>query len=252
MRRFLIAGNWKMNLRLSEAEGLFKKFSEKASELNAIDTVIAAPHLFIPSLSTIKSDISLAAQNFHQENNGAYTGEISISMLRDFNVNYSLVGHSERRAYFNEKNEILSEKLRSSIENNFNSILCVGETLEERENNKTIDVIKEQLNSALSEIPEEKFRLLTIAYEPVWAIGTGKTASPEDAENVHLEIRSLLKNLFSERTAESCRILYGGSMNASNAKDLLLQKNIDGGLIGGASLKSEFMEIMRIANKLSL
>jgi triosephosphate isomerase (TIM) len=252
MKRFLIAGNWKMNLNLNESVDLFKQFSKKAKELNSIDTLIAAPFVYLPSLSNYKSDVILAAQNYHQMKNGAFTGEVSISMLKDFNINFSLVGHSERRIYYYENDSTLSEKILEASTQNFHSILCVGETLEQRQENKTIEVIENQLTVALKNLLKSDFNNISIAYEPVWAIGTGITASPPEAEEVHSEIRNILSKMFSHEVAKTCRIIYGGSMNVANAKELLSQKNIDGGLIGGASLKEEFIDIMEIANKLSL
>ena len=199
-----------------------------------------------------ESNVQLGAQNMHFESAGAYTGEIAAEMLRHLYCNFVILGHSERRQYFGETDETVNKKTLAALEANLKPIVCIGETLDEREAGKVKEVIKTQTEGALAGVSGEQAESLVIAYEPVWAIGTGKTATPEMAEEVHAEIRCLLAGRFDEETAEKVRILYGGSMKPGNAAELLAQKNIDGGLIGGASLKAnDFAGIVEAAIELS-
>ena len=198
------------------------------------------------------SNISLGAQNMHFEASGAFTGEVSAEMLRHLFVNYVILGHSERREYFGETDAVVNQKTRAALAASLKPIVCVGESLEQREANETIAVIKTQVEAALAGVTAEESEALVIAYEPIWAIGTGKTATPEMAEAVHLEIRNCLTGLLGEEAAGKIRILYGGSMKPENADALLAQENIDGGLIGGASLKAQsFASLVQSAAKLA-
>lgn len=246
-RKTIIAGNWKMNLLPSEA----KHYSEELRSLmprgKTCETVICAPFTHIPALRRALKDnrIAVGAQDVSSHENGAFTGEISADMLADLGARYVIVGHSERREYHGEDNFTVGRKAFAAIENDIQPIICVGETLEQREHGITMEHISCQLISALSFIPEDKVRKCVIAYEPIWAIGTGKTASPEEAQEVCGHIRRVLREHYGARLARSVSILYGGSMKGSNAKELLSMPDIDGGLIGGASLKpSEFIQII--------
>ncbi|MDR3143512.1 MAG: triose-phosphate isomerase [Puniceicoccales bacterium] len=249
MKQKLIVANWKMNQTLRETEAFCQALLPL--EIPDVEAVICPP---FTALRTAQeqlrhSGIRLGAQNMNAHVAGAFTGEISPLMLRELEVNYVLLGHSERRTLFGEKDEALRSKFLSALEYRFIPILCIGETLAEREKGATKDVIEGQMRSVLHglNIPSP----FVIAYEPVWAIGTGRAATPSDAEEVHEEIHSLLQELLGAQGA-SVRILYGGSMNPSNAEALLRGKNIDGGLIGGASLKAEsFGELLSIAQRLS-
>jgi triosephosphate isomerase len=194
------------------------------------------------------SQIALGAQNMHQESSGAYTGEVSAEMLRDLYVTYVILGHSERRQYFGESSKSVNKKILSTVAGNLKPIYCIGETLDQRERNETLEVVQTQIREGLQDFPDSQVENLVIAYEPVWAIGTGKTATDEMAQEVHSFIRKTLAEIFGENAAETIRILYGGSMNAQNASGLLSQDDVDGGLIGGASLTPKpFCEIVQAA-----
>ncbi|RKZ22114.1 triose-phosphate isomerase [bacterium] len=241
MRKLWIAGNWKMNMGGREGIELLKEMRNSLSG-SKVDVGIAPPFTLIPHASEILADsgILLGAQNMFYEEKGAFTGEISPSFLLDFGVNFVIIGHSERRKIFGEDEELIKKKVKKALDVGLLCILCVGETLEERERGETKEVVKRQVLSALEGLPSLKG--LTIAYEPVWAIGTGKVATPEQACEVHAFIRELIK--------EDIRILYGGSVKPENARGLLEKEEIDGALVGGASLKvSSFSEIVRIAEE---
>jgi triosephosphate isomerase len=253
MRKKIVAGNWKMNLSLSEAFNLVDALVENSQLISLKNTeiIIAPSFTFLHPISgRIKNKILLAAQNCSENSNGAYTGEVSTTMLKDCGVSHVIIGHSERRKYYLENDERINLKLKKAISDQLIPIFCVGETLQEREENRHFDSVKMQLTKGLSGIDLSHPNQLIIAYEPVWAIGTGKTASPEQAEEMHGFIRDNLKALYNYSIAENIRILYGGSCNAQNAAQLFSCKNIDGGLIGGASLKADdFIQIILEAEK---
>lgn len=251
MRKKVIAGNWKMNLTQEEAEKFLQELILILPKTKS-EVILCVPFvdLDVAKKITSSTDIKIGAQNCHFEEKGAFTGEISAKMLSSMNVDYVILGHSERRTYFAETDEIINKKVKAALSQKLKVILCVGETLEQREQNITNAVIKSQLCVALKDIEKDALKNITIAYEPVWAIGTGKTATSDLAEEVCKFIRNLIKDLYSSEISDSIAILYGGSMNSKNAQELLSQENIDGGLIGGASLKlADFSEIVNIAGK---
>ena len=250
MRTPFIAGNWKMNLSPNEAQQLAADMVSALQEVEGVDIAIAPTFLALPSvIQTIQgSNIFASAQNCHQETSGAYTGEISTEMLRNAGCTYVIIGHSERRQYFKENNQLIGSKIRAAFAAGLLPIFCIGETLAEREAGQAFDVVKTQITEALEGLELDKLASITIAYEPVWAIGTGVTATPDQAQEVHAFIRELLKNQYSETVANSVRIQYGGSVKPNNAVALLSQKDIDGALVGGASLKSDsFLAIAKAA-----
>lgn len=237
-RKILIAGNWKMNKTASEAKELATVIVPAvASQAETIDVLICPPFTSIAAVAgTIEnSAVKLGAQNVSDKASGAYTGEVSSAMLRDLHVSYVILGHSERRAYYGETDAFINKKVLACLGNSLVPVLCVGETLEEREAGKVESVIKTQLLGGLADVSADNAATVVIAYEPVWAIGTGKTATPEQAQDVHAFIRKTLTEIFGEK-ANQIRILYGGSMKPSNADELLAKPDIDGGLIGGAAL----------------
>ena len=251
-RKTIIAGNWKMNKTATET----KKFAE---ELKAImprakwcETVVCVPYVNIPAALKAFKDmrVSVGAENVFYENSGAFTGEVSAPMLKDLGVKYVIVGHSERRQHFGETDYTVNKKVLSALDAGLYPIICVGETLEQREQGVTMELITLQVKSALAGVPADKLRKCVIAYEPVWAIGTGKTATAEQAGEVCSYIRAIIRELYGARVARSVTIQYGGSMNPANAAELLAQPDIDGGLIGGAALKPEqFVAIINAANQ---
>lgn len=256
MRRFLIAGNWKMNNAPMATTVYFDDLSRIAKEIRSTNEVL----LCVPFVSldtAIRSakhvpGIQIGAQNMFHENDGAYTGEVSASMLKEIGCTHVILGHSERREYFGETDELIGKKVLKALDSELTPILCVGEVLSERREGRQNDVVSRQLKGALEGIPAEKMANLVIAYEPVWAIGTGETASPEQAQEMHAYIREVLTTLTGNVIASTIRILYGGSMKPDNARELLSQPDVDGGLIGGASLKPEsFNSIIEIANELN-
>lgn len=236
-RKILIAGNWKMNKTATEAVELASPVIASVANQSDIDVLMCPPFTSISAVSALigNSTVRVGAQNMSDKASGAYTGEISASMLRDLQVSYVILGHSERRSYYGETDAFINKKLLAALENNLKPILCVGETLEEREAGKVEKVIKTQLVGGLKDVPADKAESVVIAYEPVWAIGTGKTATPEQAQDVHAFIRAQLIELLGQ-VGNSIRILYGGSMKPANADELLAKPDIDGGLIGGAAL----------------
>ena len=251
-RKTIIAGNWKMNKTASET----KKFAEELKALlpkaKWCDIVVCVPSVNIAAALKGFKDarVSVGAQNVFYEKSGAYTGEVSADMLKDLGVKYVIIGHSERRQYFGETDFTVNRKVLAALEAGLHPIICVGETLEQRELGITMELIALQVKSALAGVPAEKLRKCVIAYEPVWAIGTGKTATPEQAEEVCEHIRAVIRKLYGAKVARAISILYGGSMNEKNAYDLLAQPDIDGGLIGGASLVPEkFVKIIEAANQ---
>lgn len=250
LRKHLIAGNWKMNRNSAEAVDLATEIKEGAGDEFTVSIVLCPPFTALESVARVieNSSIQLGAQNMHHEPAGAFTGEVSAEMLRHLFVTFVILGHSERREFFGETDAFINRKARAALEGSLKPIICVGETLEQREAGETLHVVKTQIEGCLRDLPEEKADQLIIAYEPVWAIGTGKTATPEMAQEVHALIRGLLKEQFNENAAERIRILYGGSMKPENAEELLSQPDIDGGLIGGASLTARsFLKIIKSA-----
>jgi triosephosphate isomerase (TIM) len=253
-RKYLIAGNWKMNLNSAEGAELAKDIVSLVGTQTDVSVCVCPTFTTLEAVSTVvnESNVSLGAQNMHFEASGAYTGEISAEMLRSLFCKFVILGHSERREYFGETDAIVNKKTLAALAASLKPIVCIGETLEEREAGRVNEVIKTQLEGALIGVTAVSADALVVAYEPVWAIGTGKTATPEMAEEVHAEIRSLLSGLIGAEAAEKVRILYGGSMKPENADELLAQKNIDGGLIGGAALKANsFAALVESALKLS-
>ncbi len=251
-RKYFIAGNWKMNKTAAEATALINGIKEKIGTQDKVDVAVCPPFTALDAASKALagSTIKLGAENMHYEANGAFTGEIAADMLKEFACTYVILGHSERREYFKECNCLINKKVKAVLANGMKPILCVGEKLEEREAEKTLDVVSEQTIKGLEGISAEDAKNVVIAYEPVWAIGTGKTATPAMAQEVHAAIRKILTDLFGADVAESIQILYGGSMKPENADALLAEKDIDGGLIGGAALKADsFVALVESALK---
>jgi triosephosphate isomerase (TIM) len=250
MRKILIAGNWKMNKNAGEAHELASEIAAALGRQHEVDVVICPPFTALESTARAieSSGVKLGAQNMHFERSGAYTGEISAEMLRHLFATYVILGHSERRALFQESDEFINQKVLAALNSRLKPILCVGETLEEREAGKAFEVVEQQIKDGLADVPAELAELVVIAYEPVWAIGTGKTATPEQAQEVHAFIRAQLEPIFGSAQAQRTRILYGGSMKPNNAEELLGQKDIDGGLIGGAALEGRsFLQMVEAA-----
>ncbi|SEN42393.1 triosephosphate isomerase [Mucilaginibacter gossypiicola] len=254
MRKKIVAGNWKMNLDYNEGLALFSEIINmvKDEATGTQEAVICSPFIHIHSLVQLSkgySKIAVGAQNAHQEEKGAYTGEISAKMIKSTGAAYVILGHSERRQYFGETNALLAKKTDTALKNDLRPIFCIGETLQEREANKHFDVIKTQLVEGIFHLDAEQFAKLVIAYEPVWAIGTGVTATSAQAQEIHEFIRKEIAAKYSQEVADATTILYGGSCNPSNAAELFAQADIDGGLIGGASLKSrDFTDIVKTFN----
>lgn len=244
-RKRIIAGNWKMNMTPSEAVKLVEELKPLVVN-DDVDVVYCVPAIdIVPVVEAVKgTNVQVGAENFYIEDKGAYTGEISAPMLVDAGVKYVIIGHSERREYFKEDDAFLNKKVKKAIASGLTPILCCGETLEQREMGVTMDWIRLQIKSDLAGVAADDVKNLVIAYEPIWAIGTGKTATSDQAEEVCKSIRELIAEVYDTDTAEAVRIQYGGSMNAGNAKELLAKPNIDGGLIGGASLKAEFGQVV--------
>lgn len=240
MRKPIIAGNWKMNNTIKEGLELVEEI--KGFELSEnVEAVLCVPFTTLQDVKKAIKDtnIKLGAQNVHWEENGAFTGEISPSMLKEIGVDYCIIGHSERRQYYNETDETVNKKIKSTLSHGILPIVCVGETLEEREANKAEDIVKNQIIRAFEGIAKEELNKIVIAYEPIWAIGTGKTASSDDANNMCKFIRNIIGDIYSEEDKEIIRIQYGGSVKPSNIKELMDKSDIDGALVGGASLKAE-------------
>lgn len=242
-RKPFIAGNWKMNMTAESGKQLITELKPLVKGAKC-EVALCVPAILIPAMSkAVKgSKIKLGAQNMHWAESGAFTGEISAEMLKEYGVKYVIVGHSERRQYFGETDETVNKRTLAVLKNDLTPIVCVGETLEERENDKTKSVLDKQLEEGLKDV--EDVTKLVIAYEPVWAIGTGKTATDEQAQETIKYIRKKLAKLFGSKNANKVKIQYGGSMNAKNCKGLMAQPDIDGGLIGGASLKTDFATIV--------
>lgn len=251
-RKTIIAANWKMNKTASETKKFAEQFKAILPKTKWCDVVVCVPsaNIFTAVRAFKDSRVSVGAQNVHHEESGAYTGEVSAAMLKDLGVKYVIVGHSERRSQWGETDEIVNRKFKAVIEAGMTPILCVGETLAQREAGVTLEQISLQLKSALHGVPGEKIRHCVIAYEPVWAIGTGKTATGDQAAEICNFIRATVRAKYGARVARSVTIQYGGSMNGSNAEEILSHEDIDGGLIGGASLQPEsLMDIVYAANQ---
>lgn len=244
-RRKIVAGNWKMNMTPSQAVSLCEELKPLV-ESDTVDVVYCVPAIdIIPVVNAVKgTNVKVGAENMYFEEKGAFTGEISASMLKDAGVEYVIIGHSERREYFGETDALLNKKVKKAIEAGIIPILCCGETLEQREMGVTLDWIRLQIKSDLEGVAASDVANLVIAYEPIWAIGTGKTATSDQAEEVCKAVRDCIREMYDDSTAESVRIQYGGSVNAGNAAELFAKPNIDGGLVGGASLKSDFGSIV--------
>ena len=245
MRKKIIAGNWKMNKTPSEAVALIDELKPLVAN-DEVDVVFCVPAIdIVPAVEATKdTNINIGAENLYFEESGAYTGEIAPNMLTDAGVKYVIIGHSERREYFAETDETVNKKVLKAIEHGITPIICCGETLEQREQGITIDWVRMQIKIAYQGVSADDAKNTVIAYEPIWAIGTGKTATSDQAEEVCAAIRECIAEVYDNATADAIRIQYGGSMNADNAAELLAKPNIDGGLVGGASLKADFGKIV--------
>jgi len=248
-RKKIVAGNWKMNLNWEEAFDLASAIREKSLHIKGVQKIVFPPLPYLQMLSVIykeNTDFYVGAQNCSEHEKGAFTGEVSAAMIRSSGSNFVLVGHSERRAYFSETNEQLISKINQALKNELNIVFCFGEVVAERKSHVHFEAVKKQLEEVLDHFPKENISQLVLAYEPVWAIGTGETASPEQAQEMHAFVRIIIAGIFSEEIAKNISILYGGSCNTHNAKELFSCPDVDGGLIGGASLKAEdFCTIMQ-------
>lgn len=245
MRKKIVAGNWKMNMTPASAVELINSLKDKINTTD-VEVVVCPPFVCLPAvLDAVKgTNIGVGAQNMHFEEKGAFTGEIAPDMLVELGVKYVVIGHSERRQYFAETDETVNKKVLKAIEHNLVPIICVGESLEEREQGITIDLVRLQTKIALKDVKAEDAKNVVIAYEPIWAIGTGKTATSAQAEEVCKAIREVVAEVYGQEVADAVRVQYGGSVNGGNANELFNMGNIDGGLVGGASLKEEFTSIV--------
>lgn len=248
MRKPIIAGNWKMYKTVGEAVNFVAAFKEKTAGVSGVEMVLCPPFTALAAVAQrlAGSGIELGAQNMHWQPEGAYTGEIAPGMLREIGCKYVILGHSERRQYFGETDELVNKKVKAALEHGLTPIVCVGERLEERESGQTEAVVRRQVEGALAGLAARQVAGLVVAYEPVWAIGTGRTASAEDAQQVNAFIRGILRRLFGDDAADAVRIQYGGSVKPGNAAGLMAQPDIDGALVGGASLDAaSFAEIVK-------
>ncbi|MGB5609115.1 triose-phosphate isomerase [Eudoraea sp.] len=247
MRSKIVAGNWKMNKNLSETKALLSELLEKLPKTEA-EVIVAPTYVNLESAARMlqSSDIKVAAQNMHFAKSGAYTGEISADMLLNINVDTVIIGHSERRAYFGETDDLLAKKVEAALANNMQVIFCFGEELEERKAGNHFNVVESQLKNGLFNLPAEAWQHIVLAYEPVWAIGTGETASPEQAQEMHAFIRKTITEAYDSSIANEVSILYGGSVKPSNAQEIFSKPDVDGGLIGGAALVADdFIAIIK-------
>ena len=250
MRKNIVAGNWKMNTTLQEGIELAKAVNEALKTRTAnCDVVIGVPFTHLASVNAVidTDKLGLSAENCADKASGAYTGEVSAAMVASTGAKYVILGHSERRQYYHETAEILKDKVNLALANNLTPIFCIGEVLEERENGTYFDVVKAQIEGSLFELSAEDFGKIVLAYEPVWAIGTGKTATADQAEEIHAFIRKTIAAKYGEEVAENTSILYGGSCKPSNAKELFAKPNVDGGLIGGAALKADSFKAIALS-----
>ena len=251
-RRTIIAGNWKMNMLVSSVKPFMEELKENMAKTKTCDVVLCTPAVMIPAMVKAGKELKVAAggQDVSKYEKGAYTGEISASQLADVGAKYCIVGHSERRQYHGESDKLVNEKAKALLEKGISPIICVGESLEQREMDLTMEYVAYQVKAALSGIDATQLRRCVIAYEPIWAIGTGKTATAQQAQEVCEGIRAVIRKIYGARPARAVSILYGGSMNAKNAFELLAQPDIDGGLIGGASLKPvDFSAIVKATDQ---
>ncbi|WP_020607545.1 triose-phosphate isomerase [Spirosoma spitsbergense] len=255
MRKKIVAGNWKMNKTADEAQALLSEIvnliKEEASSATEVTVVLCPPSLYLTmaqqQVATV-GNVSVGAQNCHEKASGAYTGEISAPMLKSIGIEYVILGHSERRQYFDESNTQLAEKVNSALENGLTPIFCCGESRDLRENGDYIGFVKDQITDSLFHLSPESFSKVVVAYEPIWAIGTGLTASSAQAQDMHFELRRHIAGQYGDEIAQETSILYGGSANAQNAAELFAQPDVDGGLIGGASLKApDFITVVKAA-----
>ncbi len=252
-RRFLIAGNWKMNKGIKETEDFFDEFMSFKKDFG-VDVLFCVPFTDLKTAleKTKGSKIKIAAQNCHFEEKGAFTGEISANMLKELGARYVLLGHSERRQYFNETDLTVNLRLKAALKEGLGVVVCVGETLEQRKDEITDEIIAIQIKAALKDVSKDEISNIVVAYEPIWAIGTGENATKEQAQDVCGKIRKEIEKLYDLEVAEKTLILYGGSMKSSNCEELLKEEDIDGGLIGGASLKpEEFLKIIDVAENIN-
>lgn len=253
MRKKIVAGNWKMNNDIQQTEALINDILAKKPETTRTKIVIAPSFINLQAAveQTHGTSIIVAAQNMHQAESGAYTGEVSVGMLKGIKVNTVILGHSERRQYFGETNALLAEKVNTALKHNLTIIFCFGEELAQRQSASHFDVVETQLREALFHLTEADWSSIVLAYEPVWAIGTGETATPEQAQEMHEFIRTLIRNNVGNKIAEEISILYGGSVKADNAREIFGKPDVDGGLIGGASLKADdFLAIVNAMEQL--
>ncbi|MFX1364333.1 MAG: triose-phosphate isomerase [Promethearchaeota archaeon] len=253
MRKLVIGGNWKMNRGTpNETIEMLENLIPQVEGIDNVDIIIAPPYTVLTSAYEIlkNTNIKLGAQNMHFEDKGAYTGEISPKFLKEIGVEYVILGHSERRDIFKESDSLINKKIKKALSINLKPIVCIGEHLEERETGRTKEIIEYQINETFRDLSKEEMKKIIIAYEPIWAIGTGKTATPEQAEEIHIFIRELLTKKYDKEISDIVRIQYGGSIKPINAEDLFNKKNIDGGLVGGASLDSNSLfQIIKAADK---
>ncbi|WP_462419961.1 triose-phosphate isomerase [Salinicoccus sp. Marseille-QA3877] len=246
MRTPFIAGNWKMNKTISEGEQFLDSLKNLPAK-DEVESAICAPFIHLPSLVEKAKDLNLGigAENAHAEDNGAFTGEVSVAMLQDLGVDYIIIGHSERREHFNETDETVNKKTLATLKNNIVPIVCVGETDAEREDGRHIERVESQVEKALLEVSAEDVKKVVIAYEPIWAIGTGKSATSEDANEMCGTVRKKIASLYSDEVADKVRIQYGGSVKPANIKEYMAREHIDGALVGGASLEADsFLELL--------
>lgn len=249
-RKIIIAGNWKMNKTAAEGVEFIREFSALVSDCKDVEIVVCPTFTALAQVveAAAGTNVKVGAQNIHWAENGAFTGEISAEMLKETGVEYVIIGHSERRQYFGETDETVNKRLSAALAAGLIPMVCIGELLEERESGKTEEVLKTQITGAFKDISSEDMEKIVVAYEPVWAIGTGKTATPEMAEETHAFVRSVIAELYTQDVADKVRIQYGGSMKPGNSAELISQADIDGGLVGGASLQPEsFAELIRNA-----
>ncbi|TDL32531.1 triose-phosphate isomerase [Jeotgalibacillus sp. S-D1] len=247
MRKPIIAGNWKMNKTASEARAFTEEVASKVPSSDKVESVICSPALFLESLVnlTSESQVAIGAQNMHFEDNGAFTGETSPVALKDLGVDYVILGHSERRELFNETDESVNKKTHAAFHHRLVPIVCVGETNEQRENDETKEIVEGQVKAALNGLTDDQVKQTVIAYEPIWAIGTGKSSTAQDANEVCAHVRSVVAEQYSQEVADSVRIQYGGSVKPANIKEYMDQSDIDGALVGGASLEAEsFLQLL--------
>lgn len=251
MSRKIVAGNWKMNKTYSEAKALMEELNNLVTDFpKDVEVIVAPPSLYLTELNNLSDlEVNISAQNCSDKDAGAFTGEISALMLNSANIKYCILGHSERRAFYGDTNELVGQKVKAAIKHNVQPIFCCGEQLSDRDGSRYFEVVEAQLEAGIFHLSESEMKKVVVAYEPVWAIGTGKTASSEQAQEIHAFIRSLIEQKYSKVLAESISILYGGSCKPSNALELFSNPDVDGGLIGGAALNaSDFLAIIQ-ANK---